>query len=217
VTVISVEGRRERKKRERRERIYRAAQELFVQNGFDATTVEQISDRADVAPATFFNHFPSKDAVLGQMTEEVVERLRAMVAEQLARPVGAQERIAGFADVAATELSRVRGLAHHVLMELLRTSARSGGAIPYLAPVHQAFTTILREGQEKGQVRVDRPPDFLAEIAVGAIHGAVLNWMNDPEYPAEERLREFAVFIAQATRPNEPLPEPKGNRHAERT
>jgi AcrR family transcriptional regulator len=50
-------GRRERKKRARRERIYEAARELFLEQGYAATTVAQIADTADVARTTFFNHF----------------------------------------------------------------------------------------------------------------------------------------------------------------
>ena len=74
------EGRRERKKRELRGRIYEAARRLFVRQGFEATTVTQIAAAADVAPATFFLHFPNKAAVLAEMTGEVSGHLRALVA-----------------------------------------------------------------------------------------------------------------------------------------
>jgi AcrR family transcriptional regulator len=47
-------GRRERRKLEVRTRIYSAARELFAKQGFDETTVDEIAERADVAPATFF-------------------------------------------------------------------------------------------------------------------------------------------------------------------
>ena len=63
-----IEGRRERKKRELRSRIYQTARTLFLSQGFEATTVEQIAAAADIAPATFFNHFQSKNALLGEMT-----------------------------------------------------------------------------------------------------------------------------------------------------
>src|SRR4051812_19501557 len=93
IARVPAEGRRERKKRELRSRIYATARELFVAQGFEATTVEQIAAAADVAPATFFNHFQSKNALLGEMTTEIFDHLEALVTQDLLRPGSAQERI----------------------------------------------------------------------------------------------------------------------------
>ncbi len=198
--VIS-EGRRERKKREVRSRIFEVGQRLFAEHGFDGTTVEQIAAAADVAPATFFNYFATKNALLDQMMTQVFDYLQALVDEQLARPVSAQERIIGFAERAAKELTRTHELAHDVLAELMLTSARSGEVIPYVSRVHEPFTTIIREGQERGEVRDDLDPGFLAEVVVGAINAPVTHWINHPLYPVERRLRQAAVFAAEAIEP----------------
>src|ERR1700704_2813542 len=62
-------GRRERRSCETRERIFRAAMDLFRDHGFQKTTVEDITDAADVGKGTFFNYFPSKEHVLGVLGE----------------------------------------------------------------------------------------------------------------------------------------------------
>ena len=54
-------GRRERKKAETRVRIQRAALDLFEEHGFAETSIEQISDLADVSTTTFFRYFRTKD------------------------------------------------------------------------------------------------------------------------------------------------------------
>jgi len=194
----AVEGRRERKKRELRTRIYETARQLFLEHGLEATTVAQIAEAADVAQGTFFNHFPSKQAVLAELTNEVSGHLQSMVDEQLAQPVSALDRITGFADSVAKEVAQSRGLARDVLLEVMRTSARPGEAYPYLARVHEPFTAILREGQENGDVRADLDAAFLAEMVVGALHVGVTNWLVDPGYPLEERLLQTAAFIRGA-------------------
>ncbi len=53
-------SRRERKKAETRARIVESATALFLERGYDATTLQDITERADVAPRTFYLHFRSK-------------------------------------------------------------------------------------------------------------------------------------------------------------
>ncbi|HEX7303806.1 TetR/AcrR family transcriptional regulator [Lentzea sp.] len=54
-------GLRERKKLERRGAIVAATLDLCTENGFDATTVDAIAERADVSRRTFFRFFPAKE------------------------------------------------------------------------------------------------------------------------------------------------------------
>ena len=57
-------GRRERKKARTRAAIRHHAMRLFREQGFQATTVEQIAEAADVSQSTFFRYFPTKEAVV---------------------------------------------------------------------------------------------------------------------------------------------------------
>lgn len=64
-------GLRERKKRERKQALYRAAADLCLTEGYANVTVEDICERCDVSPRTFFNYFSSKEeAVIGR--EDVI-------------------------------------------------------------------------------------------------------------------------------------------------
>ncbi len=192
------EGRREKRKRELRDRIYTVAQELFTAQGFEDTTVEQIAAAADVVPATFFNHFQNKNAVLAEMTTEVVDSVQQMVEESLVTTASTQEQLIGFVDGAIDGIVQARGVARDVLLEFLRSELKPGDPTPYLTRVHEPFERMLREGQESGEVVADQDPSFLAEMVIGMLNAPVARWLSDPTYPIEERLPEAARFAWEA-------------------
>src|SRR5215510_10578383 len=79
-------GRRERRKADIRNRLFRAALEQFGTRGFAATTVEDITAAADVAKGTFFNYFPTKEHLLTEFSELRLEIIRnACAAAEAAR------------------------------------------------------------------------------------------------------------------------------------
>ncbi len=66
----AVEGLRERKRRQTRERLIEVASSLFLKKGFDAVTVEEIAAGADTTKRTFFDYFPSKEDVIAAWQDD---------------------------------------------------------------------------------------------------------------------------------------------------
>lgn len=69
-------GLRERKNERTRRAIQRAALELTLEQGYEATSVAQIAERADVSPRTVHTWFPHKDEIVFVDDEAPLERLR---------------------------------------------------------------------------------------------------------------------------------------------
>lgn len=61
-------NRHTRRRLESRANAYEAAVKLFIEHGYDTTTMEQIAEEADMARATVFNHFPRKAEFLDEWT-----------------------------------------------------------------------------------------------------------------------------------------------------
>lgn len=76
-------GLRERKRRQTRERLTRVAMALFLERGFEATTLDDIASAADISRRSFFHYFASKEDVVFAWQEESTAALIAAVA---ARP-----------------------------------------------------------------------------------------------------------------------------------
>ena len=72
-------GRRERKKAATRQALSAAALALFLEHGFDAVTVRQIADAADVSTTTLMKHFPTKEALVFDRDDEIERSLVSAV------------------------------------------------------------------------------------------------------------------------------------------
>jgi len=180
--------------------VYEVARDLFLKQGYAATTVEQIADAADIAPATFFNQFQSKGALLAMMAGEVVEYIGELVARHVSAPGSIGDSLAGLAREAAELISANHGVARDVVLEFMRMESRPHDAAPYLARVHAPVVEMMRRGQASGEIRSDSDAAFLAEMVVGALNAAVASWLADPEYPIADRLPRAAAFVWDAIR-----------------
>jgi len=180
--------------RAHRDDLLAVARELFAKQGFQATTVDEIAQLADVAPATFFNHFKSKQALLGLMTGEVFEYLHSLTKQHLEGEGSGAEKLRAFMSSAAAGIAANRGVARDVLLEFMRSDATPDGPHPYLQRLIAPFIALIEEGQRNGEMRTDHDAAFLAQMAVGMLNSAITNWLANPDYPVETGLLEATEF-----------------------
>jgi AcrR family transcriptional regulator len=210
---------RDRKRAQTRIRIEAAAVELVLRDGLEATTVDAISERADISPRTFFNYFESKDAaVLGMRPRQADEEV---MAEQLA--------IAGDLDLVVAVVRLVMatmGVAeimdpglHRRRLEIMRRHPEIvGSQFAQLNARKVRLAGHVTQILSRRSPREHDPglsPDTQAEggivlaLCASAVHSAVLDWANDADSSDHERddlgtgdvevIEQRAVALVHAT------------------
>ena len=79
-------GRGARRRDETRSRLLSAAREVMARKGIGSTSIQEITDTADVGFGSFYNHFASKEAIAEAVMEDAIESF-GDAADQLARTI----------------------------------------------------------------------------------------------------------------------------------
>lgn len=180
-------GRRERKKLETRDRLVDCAATLFTERGYDSTTMEDIADCADVARATVFNYFGRKeDLVLAWF-----DRRRGELAELLADVGEAETDTSGRLRHALRTIARFFTHDPATGRAMVRAWLQAGG--PMLTPGSETphiFVSMIRSGQQEGDVAADVDADRAGLVLFDAYLGVLYRWVNDEDdrFPLEEDL-----------------------------
>lgn len=90
---MGVAARRERERLARRQSILTAAYELFIEKGYDATTMDDIAERAELSKPTLYAHFKNQDELYLVLVAEGLLPLEQTFRKIIARKNGVEEKI----------------------------------------------------------------------------------------------------------------------------
>ncbi len=178
-----------------RERLERAALELFVERGFAETTVPEITARAGLTTRTFFRHFADKREVLFTVEEEFPALVARLMAEAPASldPMGVIVR--GLETVATT---RFEGMREYLRTRRAVVRADEGLRERELRKLSVVSEAVGRGFRDRG---VDEVSSTLAaHIAVSVVSVAVDRWLDqDAEQPLSELVHETLGALRSLT------------------
>jgi AcrR family transcriptional regulator len=170
-------GLRERKKARTRAAIRQHALQLFREQGYAETTVEQIAEAAEVSPSTFFRYFPTKEDVVLQDDFDpiAIAKFEALPADM--HPVAALRAAMRetFAETPAWQLDQFREL-NRLTMSVPELRARA--LDEYLRSVRLAAELLAKRlGRDPGDIAIRT----MAGAVVGVGLSALVAGMEDPE------------------------------------
>jgi AcrR family transcriptional regulator len=167
-------GLRERKKARTRAAIQENALRLFREQGYHATTVEQIAEAAEVSPSTFFRYFPTKEDVVLQDGFDLVA-IEAFEAQPAGMNVIAAYRAAAaqmFAGLTPDELVRFR---ESVELTLTIPEVRARALDEFAGAIDVTAEAIARR---TGRDPEDPAVRNVAGALVGVVMSATMPWSS---------------------------------------
>ena len=146
---------------------------LLSKKEFDDISVQEIADEATLNRATFYLHYPDKNALLRAMT---AERFRGLIAR----------RGLSFTNCDGA----LRAIALGVCDYLAETAGCPGqlAKMPLEGSIIPVVEDMFREGAGKHPLKAGVDPELLATSAAWAIFGAASRWYQTPERIAAEEM-----------------------------
>ena len=183
------DSRKDRRVNRTRRQLRDALMELILERGYNAVTIEDITERADLGRTTFYLHFRDKEELLVESLEAIAEELKAQVA-QLTEREGAEGE-AWFNPVAIAF--------HHVeenrdLYRIILQGEGSNKAASRVREIIEEAAPELFERHMGG--RAGGAPDVPGELAAGyfaaALMGFIMLWLEkELPYSGEEAAELF--------------------------
>lgn len=174
-------GRRERKRQQVRDQLYTAALDLFVSQGYEATTMEQIAESADVARATVFNHFSQKVGFLEEWGARRRARVAAILGQEHAEDLPVGDRLRRY----LREMADLNVASRAETTVLMDASARFGRLLQDES-LEIELAKIVEEGRRRGEIRSQVDPDQAGALVAVCYFTSVLRWIRQEPPPFDD-------------------------------
>lgn len=163
------------KRHDTRDLLYEAAAALFVERGYEDTTMADIAERAGTSRRTAFNHFPSKGDIpmlwTRRMADVAVEVITGSTEDAAPERVRAYFRLISQLVEAEPELTR----------QMMLGWTAATGPIRYESQLLADLAPLLRAGQERGEIDPAVDVDEAARTLSDVYMGVVFRWVRDPD------------------------------------
>ena len=172
-------GLREEKKAEQRRAILNTAAAMFRKRGYEETRVRDIVERLRISEVTFFNYFPTKDALITAFAVEMLEYSIASVKRELERhDCGVPDRIRTLMRQWATSWDEDPEF-HALVAKQSRMMTDVKGLLETRSrQLYKQYERLFAEGQKRGEIRADRKALDLAEMMEGMLILIAGNWVS---------------------------------------
>ncbi|MBI5957231.1 MAG: TetR/AcrR family transcriptional regulator [Chloroflexi bacterium] len=170
----------ERRKQRTRRLLLDTARALLLERGYDAITVQEITDRADLGRGTFYVHFKDKEEIIWTLVQENVDELDAKI-EEIAPGRPLEQRIYGIWRVTFAHFQANR--------DLVLVVFGKQGHIGLANRLHDYFVELMINDLRvvPAETLLPLPIDYTANYLVGAQMRIAVWWLEHaPQYTPDQ-------------------------------
>jgi len=208
----------QQRKAETRSRILDAAYRVFARRGYEAATVEEITDECGIAKGALYGHFDSKEELFRTILLDHVRRRSAETAAGLTPHLPLRESILRIIE-ASWVTCRTDPVSSPLFTEFWALASREEWGRDAVAELFDhcssALGQFLSASKRAGLIRADLDVRHAARLMLAVNDGLVLQWQTQPDQvDMDEFLSPMADMITAyltATNPGEGLISPERN------
>ncbi|MBL8299340.1 MAG: TetR/AcrR family transcriptional regulator [Rhodanobacteraceae bacterium] len=190
VTASPPRTRRQRKQDQVADHLSATAYRLFEDHGYDAVSMEQVADVADVAKATLYKYFPVKEALIAHRFRLDIATGMAVRAQALLAHQTFDSRMRYLLrESAAWHSERRAYLPHYIryLTSTQRSEGRNPASVNTCSDSRQILAGMFSAAQQSGEIRADPAAEQLAMNFEYLLFAAIHAWLAEPEPDLAQR------------------------------
>jgi AcrR family transcriptional regulator len=197
--TAGADGRRRLTAAERRELILAAAVRLFAENGYHATSMDEIAARAGISKAVVYDHFTSKSELYTVLLDTIRADIDALIDEAI-EPLPVDERVRAAIEVFFRFVEEYPDACRLLFLEVQGTSEAAQIVERLEARVAEGLSASLGSDPDifGGHPDRERQLRILAELLKSAIHGLASWWYSNPHVPREDLVERTVAVVTPA-------------------
>jgi len=184
---------RDKKKIETRKSIFEIAGRLFKEKGFDNTTIDEITKEAGIGKGTFFNYFPTKEALLQDFIKRKEELVFDLVKDQLTRNIPTKDKIKNILVLVAKSNETDRELTKLFVFEHMK---HYGQEERKSSSLNQLIQVIFEKGIKTDEFKIGLDYKMAAGNLAGIYFVSLMEWLwSKDDYSLSEDISKRIDMI----------------------
>jgi len=172
-------------------KIFEASMKLFAEKGYDATSIEEITDTVGVAKGTLYYHFSSKEEIYNFLIEEGMKLLQNSIEIKISKVPNYIDKLKAIVLIQIKIIVKYENLITILLSQFWGKEERNQKCKKHVLDYINRIEQIIDEGIKAGQIKPGNSKAMASEVFGLICSGLVYKVQNDNEIDVMKLYHEY--------------------------